>query len=82
MEERRTELRKRALMAGKIAFKGHGAAIDCTVRNLSAGGACLEVGSPLGVPDTFDLVLDRDHSSHSCRVVWRSEKRIGVAFQH
>lgn len=74
-------MRKRALMGAKIAFKYHGATINCAVRNISLGGACLEVESPLGVPDTFDLVLERDQSSRSCRVVWRSEKRIGVAFQ-
>ncbi len=81
MAERRRELRKRTLMGAKIAFKQHGAAINCAVRNISLGGACLEVESPLGVPDIFDLVLERDQSSRCCRVVWRSEKRIGVAFQ-
>jgi hypothetical protein len=81
MDERRRALRKRALMAAKIAFRDHHAAIDCVVRNISTTGACLETASPVGVPEAFDLVLERDHSSYPCRVVWRSEKRIGVAFQ-
>ena len=60
-------------------YHGSGAAIDCTVRNLSGGGACLKVASPIGVPDTFDLVLD-DASVRHCRVTWRKATQIGVAF--
>jgi hypothetical protein len=29
--------------------------IDCTVHDMSATGARLRTGSPIGIPDTFDL---------------------------
>jgi hypothetical protein len=61
-----------------ITLKGHETAIDCVVRNLSDGGACLKVASPIGIPDTFDLVLDR--VVRHCRVVWRTAMQIGVTF--
>jgi hypothetical protein len=48
------------------------------VRNISATGAALDVGSPLGIPAQFTLVTDGNHLP--CRVVWRKEKRIGVTF--
>jgi hypothetical protein len=80
MDQRRTEQRHRTLKSAKITFS-HGAAIDCVVRNLSHNGACLGVVSPLGVPETFLLVLDSDHSSRPCRVAWRTERRIGVSFE-
>jgi hypothetical protein len=79
IDDRRKAKRQRAFKSAKIAF-GQGAAIDCMVRNESSDGACLEVASPIGVPSTFDLVLDRDHSKRSCRVIWISERKIGVAF--
>ena len=58
-QERRDETRRRrrALNRARIAFKGRRATIDCTVLNLSDLGACLKVESPIGIPDTFDLVL-------------------------
>jgi hypothetical protein len=78
-EERRNVARQRVLKGAHITFKGRGAAIDCTVRNLSDGGACLKVESPIGIPDTFDLVLD-DASARHCRVTWRKATQIGVVF--
>jgi hypothetical protein len=78
-QERRNEARPRALKGARIVFKGHEALIDCTVSNLSGRGARLKVGSPFGIPDTFDLVLD-NAPVRSCRVTWRSATQIGVAF--
>jgi len=78
MNEHRIAPRHRVLKAGTIEFGG--GAIDCAVRNLSASGAALEVASPLGIPDQFNLIIAADHSSHRCRVVWRKDKRIGVTF--
>src|SRR5690349_2848026 len=56
MDEHRTVPRRRLLKGGKISF-GNGAAIDCTIRNLSESGAALEVDSPVGIPERFMLVV-------------------------
>jgi hypothetical protein len=78
-QEHRNVARRRVLKTARIAFKGHGATIDCVVRNLSDGGACLNVESSVGIPDTFDLLLD--HASvRNCRVAWRKATQIGVEF--
>jgi hypothetical protein len=77
-QERRNEARY-ILKGARIAFKGHGATIDCTVRNMSNRGACLNVESSIGIPDSFDLVLDRS-SVFDCLVTWRKATQIGVAF--
>lgn len=81
MEEHRKGPRHRALKGAHIAFKGHGAAIDCVVRDLSDRGACLKVESAVGIPETFDLVFDRYHTVRPCRVIWRKHTRIGVEFR-
>ncbi len=78
MEKKRAADRKRVLKAGSIEFGG--GAIDCTVRNISETGAALEVVSPLFIPDRFTLFFHTDHVRRPCHIVWRKEKRIGVAF--
>jgi hypothetical protein len=80
-QERRNEARRRrrALKKARITFKGRWATIDCTVLNLSDLGACLRVESPIGIPDTFDLVLD-NAPVRNCHVTWRKATQIGVAF--
>lgn len=77
--ERRKEQRHRTLKSGSIAFNG-AARIDCRVRNLSPIGACLEVTSPLGIPEQFVLVIETDHFRQPCHVIWRSPTRLGVEF--
>lgn len=79
MSEHRTAQRHRVLKGGTISFNG-AAGISCTVRNVSDTGAALEVTSPVGIPSAFTLVIDNDHVAKRCHVVWRKEKRIGVAF--
>jgi hypothetical protein len=76
-DEQRIAARHRVLKRGTIEFGGGG--IDCTVRNMSATGAALEVASPIGIPARFTLVSDGNHLP--CRIVWRKEKRIGVTFE-
>ena len=81
MSERRNIGRGRTLKGARIAFHHDRSVIDCVVRNRSDTGACLQVASPLGIPDEFDLIADADDARRPCRVVWRTEKRIGVEFR-
>jgi hypothetical protein len=78
MEEHRRSPRQRILKAGSISFDHAG--IDCIVRNVSETGACLEIESPVGVPNVFTLVINKDGVKHACHVAWRSARRIGVCF--
>jgi hypothetical protein len=78
-EERRKVVRHRTLKAGSISFNRAGG-IDCRVRNLSSAGACLEVASQVGIPENFELVVERDHFRSACHVIWRAATRLGVDF--
>ena len=73
------QVRHRVLKGAQIVFKGHEAVIDCVVRNLSDGGACLNVDSSIGIPDAFDLMVDHAFVGN-CRVTWRKATQIGVKF--
>jgi PilZ domain len=78
--EKRRQPRARMLKSARIIFNKRSSVIDCTVRNLSPNGACLNVASTLGIPEEFEVVFDADNSTRSCRVVWHKEKQLGVAF--
>ena len=52
--------------------------IGCTVIDISAGGACLEVANPERLPKRFGLLHGK--TKKSCLVMWRRHHRIGVQF--
>jgi hypothetical protein len=52
--------------------------IDCTVIDLSAGGACLEIYGQVQIPKRF--VLFHGGTKKSCLVMWRNGRRLGVSF--
>jgi hypothetical protein len=52
--------------------------IACTLVDLSAGGACLQVPNPEQLPKRF--VLLHGKTKKSCLVMWRARYRIGVQF--
>jgi hypothetical protein len=78
-DNRQTQRRK-TLKTGRIVFNAGRSTIDAMVRNLSPRGAKLQVSSVVGIPDTFDLLLD-GASRQPCRVVWRTLKELGVEFR-
>jgi len=78
MIEKRTAQRYRVFKGGTITFDASG--IACTVRNVSAGGAAIDIDSPVTLPQSFTLSISRDNFVRSCRTVWRSDRRIGLAF--
>jgi hypothetical protein len=78
MDHDRDTQRQNIIKVGTISFGGSG--IDCLVRNMSDGGANLEVESQTGIPSSFELVITVEHSNHHCHVVWRKARRIGVTF--
>jgi hypothetical protein len=75
--DRRSSPRKKTLKGARIVWST-GAPVRCVIRNLSEGGAKIDV--PCAVPGTFDLVFDSDQSRRRCRVVWCRENQIGVQF--
>src|SRR3954464_4343005 len=57
MDERRESQRHRTFLAGKVIFGANRFQIDCSVRDLSSGGARLSLADPLAVPSGFELHL-------------------------
>jgi hypothetical protein len=49
-------------------------------RRLPETGARIDVASPIGLPESFVLLIETDQFSRSCHSVWSRDKQIGVAF--
>jgi PilZ domain len=57
-----------------------GSVMSCTVRNISAEGAAIEVENPAFVPSRFRLVMAKDSSVRECQIAWIQKNRIGLMF--
>jgi hypothetical protein len=80
MDDRRDVKRTRVLRSAKIIVPRRSPVIHCTVQNITSGGACLKLANTYGVPLTFDLTFEHGRTRRSCRVVWRTDDKLGVAF--
>jgi hypothetical protein len=79
MDENRRAVRRRVLKSAAIEFDR--GAYSCAVRNLSEVGAALDIPYARAIPDEFTLIMETDQLNRQCRVIWRNENRLGVAFE-
>lgn len=79
MVDNRVELRRRILKTGKILFAQGTRMLDCTIRNISAKGAMLQIPNSIDVPDKFQLYEPSGRLLHDVRVVRRTSGIVGVA---
>ena len=79
-EKRRTQ-RTRIMKAAQLVFDHGNTVVHCTVRDVSANGACLQLASTIALPESFELSFDSFRSARWCHVTWRAEPRLfGVTF--
>jgi len=78
--ERRTKVRRKALMTGTMRFKTRSGTLSCVVRNLSMTGAKLVVTGSMWVPENFELEIQHQDIRIDARPVWRGATEMGVVF--
>jgi PilZ domain len=79
MSERRSELRQRTLLTGRLAAN-HLTTLDCVVRNMSSRGAHLRCRTT-GLGDSVSLeIKPADGFKKNARIVWRRIEDCGVEF--
>ena len=66
-------------VAAKVTFRD-GSSVPCTIENLSAKGAKIDVGMALHISDEFRLSSDQVRLDVKARVAWRSGSEVGVTF--
>jgi PilZ domain-containing protein len=80
-KERRDVTRTRIARNAKIIPPRRGSMINCTVQNITSSGACLKLANTYGLPETFELTFEQGRTRRACRVVWRTNDEVGVAFE-
>jgi PilZ domain len=63
---------------GSIIVDPNKPVIACTIVDLSAGGACLEIGTQAALPRKFFFL--HGGTKKKCNLVWQAGRRLGVAF--
>jgi hypothetical protein len=83
MENRRSEPRHRRLKGGRIVFaSGHAgqSVLTCTVRDISAHGARLQLGEAHLAPEEFLVSVPGEIEDRPARRVWIHKNEVGVRF--
>jgi PilZ domain-containing protein len=77
--DRRRFPRTRTLKSGRVILTDR-TTVDCTIRNLSRGGARLVFGAPTRIPAFFLLVVDGSKDMIPARLIWQKGLAAGVMF--
>jgi hypothetical protein len=77
--DRRSSVRKRVTRAARVFINDRQSLIDCTILDLSEGGAKLEFASRPMLPRTFDLQM-QNGAIYRCEVRWAKDNFFGVRF--
>src|SRR4051794_34296106 len=79
--EKRKKLRRTITYPAFLDLGDGSPALVCTLCDASQEGAQLAVADPGSLPDEFVLQLSSDGAARrDCRVVWRTERQVGVEF--
>ena len=76
-ERRGRETRRTALKSGRIVYAG--GSVECKLRNISDGGARLEIGGRQLLPHTFELHIT-GMPVRTCSLRWARDNLVGVQF--
>lgn len=81
MLERRQSVRDRVILGSVASINDRGSTMDCIVRNLSAGGLCVEFDKTAKLPDEMRVTITQKDCSFFARTMWRRAGRVGLAFR-
>jgi hypothetical protein len=79
MRNRRQERRHKVLKAGKVMLT-EWVSLNCTVRDISPGGARLEFDGPVFLPSAFHLCIISADLSIPAVPVWQKRGEAGIRF--
>ena len=79
--DHRSVTRARALLKAQIRFNSGMSTMDCVIRDLSEGGARLQLSDSVAIPSTFELYIPKRDETRRAILHWRNSEEIGVGFQ-
>lgn len=78
--ERRPNRRRRTLLGGRVTFEDGTQVFDCTIRDLSNGGARITLPERQPVPPRVFLINMRDRLVYESAIVWKRSGEAGLSF--
>ena len=81
MLDRRQSVRDKVIFGGVASINERGSTMDCVVRNISEGGACVQFDETAKLPNEMRLTVARKGRSFFARMIWRQADRVGLAFR-
>lgn len=78
--EHRTSPRVRSFLRGEIIHSNGSSKTECTVRDLSDGGARIEAPSTVTLPEFFDLHIPLRGAMYRAQIIWRHGHELGLHF--
>jgi hypothetical protein len=79
MDNKRAAVRRRTLKAGRIVLTDR-TSLDCTIRDMSDGGARLEFPAITLLPHEFGLMVVAENVIIPCEPAWQRGLSWGVRF--
>jgi len=80
MIERRSLVRHKTFIKGRIYFNNRRSSMDCIVRDVTNKGGRLEVSESVPLPDAFEIYMPNKDEYFHARVQWRKGGNIGVSW--
>jgi PilZ domain len=81
MLDRRQSARDRMILGSVAMINERGSTMDCVVRNMSKGGACVEFEQTAKLPDEMRVSIVQKNCSFFAKTIWRRGGRVGLAFR-
>jgi hypothetical protein len=78
--ERPRPARKKSFLGGLAVSRDGKFAIDCTIRDLSEGGAKVKIAKGHLVPEHFYLLISSRMMAHEALITWVRGNEFGVKF--
>jgi len=78
--DRRMAQRSRALLAGKLIVGNGAMSSDCTIRDMTDGGARIRISHAVGLPKAVMLLVIKDGLVFEANVAWRRGDELGLEF--
>lgn len=80
MLERRSLVRHKTFIKGRIYFNNRLSSMDCIVRDLTGAGARLEFSESVTLPSAFEVYIPNKDEYFHARVKWRRGDHLGVSW--
>ena len=78
MIERRSIVRHKTFIKGRIYFNNRLSSMDCIVRDVTDNGSRLEFSESVALPELFEIYLPNKDEYFQARIEWRKGDNIGV----